>query len=408
VFNACRNSRTVEGACLKPLKIAQIYELGPRPDGVLLGGIEVALLELSKSLARLGHEVTIVTGASDGVTEFRVNDVFVKTVDIGGVMRRTWDPANLRLARQATFPLAILAADLSGFDIYHGHFYTSGMAANILARKYGGVAVNTIHGSYYDIWRYIEPPVIASLYRLTERALAPALARTSKAQIHTGAYFARRVVEWGAPAHKVVTIYNGFDPQAFNPSVLHKGSPTDKTVLFTARRLVEKNGVEYLIMAMPNIIAHHDARLVIAGDGPHKNFLQKLVAQHNLQDVVSFVGAVPHTKLPQLISACDIVVIPSLMEASSLFLIESMASNRPVVATNVGGIPEILKENCGVLVPPRDEFALSEAINQLIADDRLRENLARAALRAVNPLTWEHIARQTEALYAKMISKSKD
>ena len=408
MFNAGRNSGTVEEACLKPLRIAQIYELGPTPEGVLLGGIEVALLELSKSLARLGHKVTIVTGASNEAAEFHVNDVLVKTVDIGGAMRRTWDAANLRFGRQVTFPLATLAADLSGFDIYHGHFYTSGLTANILARKYGGIAVNTIHGSYYDIWRYIEPPIIASLYRLTERSLAPTLARLSKMQIHTGAYFARRVVEWGAPAHKVVTIHNGFDPRAFSPSVIHKDSPTDKTVLFTARRLVEKNGLEYLIGAMPNIIAHHDARLVIAGDGPHKNFLKKLVAQHNLQEVVSFVGAVPHTELPQFISACDIVVIPSLMEASSLFLIESMASNRPVVATNVGGIPEILKENCGLLVPPRDASALSEAINQLIADDSLRDNLAEAALLAVKPLTWERIARQTVALYAKTISKSAD
>lgn len=398
----------MEGACLKSLRIAQIYELGPRPQGVLLGGIEVALLELSKSLARLGHEVTIVTGASNGATEFQVNDVLVKTIDIGGAMRRTWDAANLRVARQATFPFVTLAADLSGFDIYHGHFYTSGVAANILARKYGGVALNTIHGSYYDIWRYIEPPVIASLYRLTERSLAPALARLSKVQIHTDAYFARRVVEWGAPAHKVVTIHNGFDPQAFNPSVTCNDSPTDKTVLFTARRLVEKNGLEYLIMAMPGIVAQHDAQLVIAGDGPHKNFLQKLVAQHDLQDVVSFVGAVAHAELPQFISASDIVVIPSLMEASSLFLIESMACSRAVVATNVGGIPEILNENCGVLVPPRDAFALSKAVNQLIADENLRDSLAIAGHLAVKPLTWEHTARQTEALYAKTISKPKD
>jgi glycosyltransferase involved in cell wall biosynthesis len=393
---------------LKPLRIAQIYELGPRLQGVLLGGIEIALLELSKSLARLGHEVTIVTGASNGAVQFQINGVSVRTIDIGGAMRRSWDAANLRFARQAIFPFATLAADLSGFDIYHGHFYTSGVAANILARKYQGIAVNTIHGSYYDIWQYIEPPIIASLYRRTERVLAPALARMSQAQIHTGAYFAHRVVEWGAPAHKVVTIHNGFDPKAFNPSVTRNGSPTDKTVLFTARRLVEKNGLEYLIMAMPNIVARHDVQLVIAGEGPHKSFLQRLVALHNLQDDISFVGAVPHTELPRFISASDIVVIPSLMEASSLFLIESMACSRPVVATNVGGIPEILNENCGVLVPPRDQFALSEAVNQLIVDKNRRDNLGRAAHLAVKPLTWEHVARQTEALYARTILKPKD
>jgi len=390
---------------LNPLRIAHLYELGPQPEGVLLGGIEVALLELSKSLTRLGHEVTIINGASNRAAEFQIDDVHVKTIDLADTMRLTWDPTNLRFARQIAFPFAALAADLPGFDIYHGHFYTSGVVANVLARKYGGVAVNTIHGSYYDIWSYIEPPIISSMYRLTERVLAPALARMSKMQIHTGGYFARKVIKWGAPPEKVVTIHNGFDPRAFMPDVATNDLIREKTVLFTARRLVEKNGLEYLILAMPDIVAQHDAELVIAGDGPHKQHLQNLVAHHNLQNDVSFIGAVPHSKLPQLISASDIVVIPSLMEASSLLLIESMACKRPVVATNVGGLPEIMTEGCGVLVSPRDALALSQAINQLIADQGLRDKLAnKAYLRVIGSLTWDKIAQQTENAYATAVA----
>jgi glycosyltransferase involved in cell wall biosynthesis len=395
----------MEGACLKSLRIAHIYELGPQPEGVLLGGIEVALLELSKSLTRLGHEVTIINGASNEATEFQIEDVLVKTIDLADTMRLTWDPANLRFARQVAFPFAALAAKLPGFDIYHGHFYTSGLAANVLARKYGGAAVNTIHGSYYDIWRYIEPPIISSMYRLTERILAPMLARMSKMQIHTGGYFARRVIKWGAPPDKVVTIHNGFDPLVFKPGAATSDPVGERTILFTARRLVEKNGLDYLISAMPDIAAQHDAELVIAGDGPHKQHLKNLVAHHNLQNDVSFIGAVPHSKLPQLISASDIIVIPSLMEASSLFLIESMACRRPVVATNVGGIPEILNEGCGLLVSPRDTRAISQAINQLIADQELRDNLATEAyLKVRGTLTWDKIAQQTENAYATAVA----
>jgi glycosyltransferase involved in cell wall biosynthesis len=231
------------------------------------------------------------------------------------------------------------------------------------------------------------------------------LARISKMQIHTGGYFARRVLTWGAPPDKVVTIHNGFDPHVFKPEVASSDLVGERTTLFTARRLVEKNGLEYLISAMPDIVAHHDAELVIAGDGPQKRHLQKLVAHHNLQKDVSFIGAVPHSKLPHLISASDIVVIPSLMEASSLFLIESMACQRPIVATNVGGIPEILNEGCGVLVPPRDTLALSQAINQLIADQGLRDNLAsKAYLTVSGRLTWDKIAQQTENAYATALA----
>ena len=391
---------------MNSLKIAHIYELGPLPEGVLIGGIEVALLELSKSLAKQGHEVTIISGASDRAAEFYVEDVLVKNIDLGSCMRWTWDPANLRLSRQITFPFAALAENLSGFDVYHGHFYTSGLAANMLARKYGGAAINTIHGSYYDIWRYIEPPVIASAYRLTERVLAPMLARISSMQIHTGGYFARKVIEWGAPAGKVITIYNGFDPQAFNPHVTPADSLSSDAILFTARRLVEKNGLEYLILAMPSIIAQYDAQLVIAGDGPHRRYLQKLAARLDLQERVSFIGAVPHDVLPQLIVASDIVILPSLMEASSLFLIEAMACKRPIVATNVGGIPEILNESCGVLVRPRNQFALSQGIKQLLSDQHMRDELAKNAYRSVrDTLTWDSIARITEKAYAKAVEE---
>ncbi|MGZ4907499.1 MAG: glycosyltransferase family 4 protein [Halobacteriota archaeon] len=386
------------------LKVAHIYELGPLEDGVLLGGIEVALLELSRSLADRGHEITIINGASRRATEFHIGDVTIKTLDLAGSMRRTWDPANLRLGRQLAFPFATLAADLSGFDIYHGHFYTSGIAANILARKYEGTPVNTLHGSYYDIWRYIEPPGIASAYRLVERMLAPSLARVSKMQIHTGGYFARKVIQWGGPAAKVQTIHNGFDPQVFNPRAVPSDVLPDKPILFTARRLVEKNGLEYLILAMPGIIASHDAQLVIAGDGPHRPYLERLVARLNLEEHVSFIGAVPHSKLPGFIIASDIIVIPSLMEASSLFLIEAMACKRPVVATNVGGIPEILSTDCGVLVNTRDPGALAHGIEQLLSDQRLQNELATNAYRAVKEsLTWDNIARITEQAYLKAV-----
>ncbi|MGZ4906128.1 MAG: glycosyltransferase family 4 protein [Halobacteriota archaeon] len=386
------------------LKIAHIYELGPSENGVLLGGIEVALLELSRSLARLGHEVTIINGASRSAAEFQIGDVKVKTLDLAGSMRRTWDPANLKFGRQLAFPFATLAADLPGFDIYHGHFYTSGIAANILARRYKGIPVNTLHGSYYDIWHYIEPPVIASAYRLTERVLAPSLARLSKAQIHTGEYFARKVVQWGGPAAKVQTIHNGFDPQLFNPRIVPYDGLPDEPVLFTARRLVEKNGLEHLISAMPDIVASYDAQLVIAGEGPHRSYLERLVAQLNLEKDVSFIGAVPHSKLSGHIIASDIIVIPSLMEASSLFLIEAMACRRPVVATNVGGIPEILDTDCGVLVNARDPNALAHGIKKLLSDQLLQNKLAINAYRAVKEsLTWDNIARMTEEAYLKAV-----
>jgi glycosyltransferase involved in cell wall biosynthesis len=389
---------------VKPLKIVHIYELGPTEVGVLIGGVEVALLELSKSLLRLGHEVTIVNGASDMIRDFSIDGVTVRNIDLGGLMKSTWDPSNLRMIRQIVFPIATLKANLTGYDIYHGHFYTSGLAANVLARVNGGVAVNTIHGSYYDIWRYIEPPIISSLYRLAERTLAPSLAKMSGIQIHTGGYFANKVLSWGAPAEKVVTIHNGFDPEKFNPQTHPAEVSIDGTILFTARRLVEKNGLEYLIKAIPTIAEKHDVHLLIAGDGPHKPQLQRLVEKLGLRQNISFIGLIPHQILPSYIARSDIVIIPSLMESSSLFLIEAMACKKVVVASNVGGIPEVLNRKCGLLVRPMDKLALSEAILNLLSSDILKDELAENAFQSVaNSLTWDKIGRLTELAYLKAL-----
>jgi glycosyltransferase involved in cell wall biosynthesis len=389
---------------MKPLKIVHIYELGPQEEGVLIGGVEVALLELSKSLLRLGHEVTIVNGASKGTRDFSIDGVTVRNVDFGGFMKSTWNPSNLRLMRQIAFPIAALKANLDGYDIYHGHFYTSGLVANFLARRNGAVAVNTIHGSYYDIWRYLEPPIVSSMYRLAERILAPALAKMSGIQIHTGGYFANKVLSWGAPSEKVVTIHNGFDPKTFNPQTHPVEIPVDGTILFTARRLVEKNGLEYLIKAMPKIVEKYDAYLLIAGDGPHKPQLQRLAETLGLRKNILFIGLVPHQKLPPYIVRSDIVIIPSLMESSSLFLIESMACKKAVVASNVGGIPEVLNRNCGVLVKPMDESALSTAVLYLLSNDAVKNELAENAFQAVtNALTWDNAGRLTEFAYLKAL-----
>ncbi len=389
---------------MEPLKIVHIYELGPQEEGVLIGGVEVALLELSKSLLKLGHEVTIVNGASKSSRDFSTDGITIRHIDFGGFMKSTWDPSNLRLMRQIAFPIAALKADLGEYDIYHGHFYTSGLVANFLARRNRAVAVNTIHGSYYDIWRYLEPPIVSSMYRLTERTLAPALAKMSGIQIHTGGYFADKVKTWGAPSEKVVTIHNGFDPKKFNPQTRPIEIPVDETILFTARRLVEKNGLEYLIKAMPKIVEKYDAHLLIAGDGPHKSQLQRLAETLGLRKNITFIGLIPHQKLAPYIVRSDIVIVPSLMESSSLFLIESMACKKAVVASNVGGIPEVLNRDCGVLIKPMDESALSAAVLYLLSNDAVKNELAENAFQAVTKaLTWDNVGRLTQSAYSKAL-----
>lgn len=378
--------------------------------------------------------MTILTGARDISGERTVDGVRIISIDLFGVMRRTWNGYNLTLARQVLFPLVVIfnmyrsssgngARDLiKGSDVCHGHIYASGLVANYLARGSGAVAVNTIHGSYYPVWNKLTNSFAATFYRAAERILAPALARMSDLQIHTGDYFAKQVLAWGADKGKVRTILNGADLDTFSPWVPPVACPDGKDrngipligdrsvpVIMTARRLVKKNGIDYLIKAMSHVLEKDTCQLVIIGDGEERPALEELAGELDISENVHFLGMIPHKELPPYLSLADIAVVPSLIEASSIFMLEAMAMAKPVIATNTGGLPEVLDQSTGVLVEPADELALSDAILGLIRNRDLRLQLGQSARRRMeDEYTWKAVARKTELEYARLITDAKE
>jgi glycosyltransferase involved in cell wall biosynthesis len=294
------------------------------------------------------------------------------------------------------FPLAALR-NWDDYDIYHGHVYTSGLLASYLARRNGAKAVSTIHGSYYPIWNEIEGYLKARFYKNTERMLAPLLARMSDLQIHTASYSARKVMEWGAPREKIRVIYNGYSPEVFHPKRSRKGfGGDDLPIVFTARRLVRKNGVEYLVRAFEKILRERNSLLLIAGDGPERGRLERLSIRLGISEHVVFLGLLPHSDVPSYMSIADVVVLPSLIEASSLFALEALAMGKPLVATRVGGLPEIA--DGALFVKPRDDAALAEGIFQVL-DNGFRQKYN------VEKHTWTEVARRTEDAYLSLFSQ---
>ena len=379
------------------MKILHIYELGPHGTDAM-GGVSVVILELCKELVALGNDVTILTGARDSCTERYVDGLRILPVDLLNTMRLTWNASNLKLSRQALFPLAVLGRRLKGYDIYHGHIYMSGFIASYLARMNHAVAVNTIHGSYYPIWNEIVNPVAAGFYRSCERFLAPMLAKHVHLQIHPAKYFAEQVLAWGAPADRLRVIHNGVNINHFQPDTESVKQDHSLPVLFTARRLVKKNGLEYLLRAMKHVLAEERCKLRIAGDGPERQRLEALAADIGVSRHVDFVGAVPYGVMPEYLAAADIAVLPSLIEATSLFALEAMAMAKPLVATNVGGLPE-LNGNATLFVEPMNERELGDAIIQLLQDKEVREKMGNSGRRFAENHSWKTVAKKTNAAY---------
>jgi glycosyltransferase involved in cell wall biosynthesis len=115
---------------------------------------------------------------------------------------------------------------------------------------------------------------------------------------------------------------------------------------------------------------------------------------------------IPHEQLPPYLALGDIAVVPSLVEASSIFMLEAMAMAKPVIATNAGGLPEILTPSAGILVEPMDEIGLADAILELLRNKEKRLRLGEQAYYHVKEnYSWKAIAQQMESEYMRLLTE---
>ena len=204
-----------------------------------------------------------------------------------------------------------------------------------------------------------------------------------------------------AVPNKVSVVHNGVDLEEYAPAAVPRGEfrrahgigQQQMVVGFTGN-LIERKGLEPLIRAAAHLVAEgHDAIFVAAGrvpigaalEGSPDGYLarcQALLREFGLQDRFHFVGFMPDVR-PAVVDF-DILVLPSLQEPFGRSLIEAMALGTPVVATRVGGIPEIIRDEVdGLLVPPNDPVRLASAIARLVEDSTLRRTLAESSRRRV-------------------------
>jgi 2-deoxystreptamine N-acetyl-D-glucosaminyltransferase/2-deoxystreptamine glucosyltransferase len=132
--------------------------------------------------------------------------------------------------------------------------------------------------------------------------------------------------------------------------------------------------------------------LVICGPDHQEGHYQRLAAGLGLEGRVSFVGEKTAAEVQALIGRCLLLVLPSRHETFGMALLEAMARGKPVVASAVGGIPELVSPSAGLLVPPHDVAALAEALERLAADPELRAALGRGASARASSYPWSRAA----------------
>jgi len=194
--------------------------------------------------------------------------------------------------------------------------------------------------------------------------------------------------------------FKPIDPSQKENALKEFNLPADKKIILAMGLLVEKKGFEYLIDAFAYLLQHIKVStkyfLVIAGDGARKKELIQQVEKHNIKEYVMFVGQVPSNNTPLLFNCADVLVLPSIIDSKGetetfgVVLVEAMACEVPVIASHIGGIPDVVTKEVGFLVPQKDSDALAKKIDLLLTDDNLREQMGKnARKRVLTHFTWK-------------------
>jgi glycosyltransferase involved in cell wall biosynthesis len=247
----------------------------------------------------------------------------------------------------------------------------------LLSCKYGllAAALTRVPGIVATAHQYTDPPWSRGL-ALQQRLLQ----RCAKRYIAVSQAVANQLCEdFGVPARKLQVIHNGIPYREFagppNPALRTALSKaTGRPIVLTVARLDQQKGHTVLFDAIREL---SDVLLVLAGDGPERAMLEAKARQLGIDDRVVLLGY--RSDIRDLLAVCDLFVLPSNYEALGLAVLEAMAAGRAVVATAVGGIPEVVLNGVtGVLVPPRDPSALANAIRRLLADPALMHEMGAA------------------------------
>jgi glycosyltransferase involved in cell wall biosynthesis len=202
--------------------------------------------------------------------------------------------------------------------------------------------------------------------------------------------------------HGLITrIHNGVDTENFQADPIR---PAGRRILWVGR-MTEEKGTQYLIRAMKRIsAAYPDARLRLVGDGPLRKDLEELVVDLGLSGAISFAGQKSHSEIAGIYSASDIVVVPSLSEGLPMVLLEAMASGRPVVATRVGGIPELVDPGRnGYLVAPGSADEIALRVIELLGHPELAAEMGAASRTLVESAhSWDAISSRVASVYASV------
>ena len=373
------------------------WEYPPR----VVGGIARVVYDLSRTLYKDGHDVTVIT-YREGDAPYFEDDKGVKVYRVDNYMI---NPNNfIDWVLQLNFNMIAKANEImlkeGNFDVIHAHDWLVAYSAKTLKNSYNIPIVATIHateagrnsGIHDEQQRYIND----TEWMLTYEA----------AEVIVNSNYMKNELQrlFGLPYEKINVVPNGVNLNLFNGierdyNFRRKYAMDNEKIILFMGRLVYEKGIQHLIAAMPKILnGYHDAKLVICGKGGMEQELKQQVNNMGIGNKV----------VQKMYKAADIAVFPSTYEPFGIVALEAMLSERPIVVSDIGGLNEIvdhkvngMKAYCG------NSNSFADSILELLFDHKLCADITRVAKNKVrNEYNWSKIAQDTHFAYQKAICQS--
>lgn len=358
-----------------------------------------------QAVSRHGHQVRVIAQhwpggptreRMDGIEVIRPRYWWPESWEIlrreGGGLPIAWKESWLARLQMIPFLLVhtlAVARYTRGYDVIHAQWTLSGGVAWLSRFIHHCPIVVTLHGS--DVFQvasgWLGSPLTCRVLRGCDRIIAVSQALAD---------VAARV---GISPASITIIPDGVDltrfvpmPGAREPLILYVGS------------LIKRKGIIYLLEAMSQISHRYPSlHLTIVGDGVERPLLEKTSSELGLQGRVTFTGSQTTEQVRQWMQRARLFVLPSVEEGLGVVLLESLACGTPIVATQVGGIPEVVTPGVGMLVPPASPDALAEAIGSLIDDNEKWTVMSHDARKRVEQhFGWDQVAAQLIEIYEQI------
>jgi glycosyltransferase involved in cell wall biosynthesis len=374
------------------------------------------LRESVRRLAAGGHWVTVIAPAYRGLKDHAIDGVPVRRFRYAPArweILTHGEGAPTKLNKNPLLKLLTITYLLSGawkawtvcrkerIEILHVHWpFPHGLMALLPARLLGVKVVSTCHSAELALaaGSKISTKVLAFCLR-TSAAITANSAHTAKL-IQEVSHREAEIIPWGATVKVDSSIASV--PQKF-PLLLFSG------------RLIERKGVNFLIQAMPLILKERKVRLVVTGDGRYRKEWEDLAQQLGVSESVRFAGFVDNTELSTLFRSCTVYVHPAIYDSKGdteglgVVLIEALSNAKPVVASAVGGIVDIIKDGeTGLLVPEKNPEAIAKAVIRLLNDPEYAGRLGKQGFAyAREYFNWDRIMNRYEIIYREYTGSSR-